>query len=249
MEEKDLYDPIGEWFIKNKDCQKDEFSPGYLKNIRIIERFQPDVFAIKYKPTPRPAIRFCGFIVEVKENEKGLSEMIGKVIRNMKKISNPDISSGGVHILKFYIAYPTDKISNEIFEICEEHGIGILRLDVVEESNINVYEELKPKKELKLNGISNSAMQSPGVFKDAINFIDAPLNTKRSYLGQFFQRPSKLYDKFIRPIKEGERLQGCRFCGRKFKVKELKILEAKEGNYYCCSECFDKHSGNPANNP
>jgi len=240
MEEKQLYDPIGEWLIKNKGCQQDEFSQGYLKNRRIIEGFQPDVFAIRYEPTDRPAIRFHGFIVEVKENENGLNEMIGKVIRNMKKMLDPDISSGGVHTLEFYIAYPIDKVSNEIFELCEEHGIGILRLDVIDKSNINVYEVLEPKKEIQLNGISNSAMQNPGSFENAINFIDAPLNRKRSYLGEFFQRPSKLYDKFIRPIKEGERLQRCRFCRKKLRVKELKILETREGNYYCCPECFEK---------
>ncbi|MHA1665517.1 MAG: hypothetical protein ACTSVW_06750 [Candidatus Njordarchaeales archaeon] len=192
MNEEQLYDPIGKWLINEKGCQRDEYSQGYLKNIQIGD-VRPDVFAIRYEIiTDRtyPVIHFHGYVVEVKGDEKGLNELIGKIIRTKRRVKTSEEWMFGLHTVRFYIAYPTDQVSSEIFEICEEEGIGILRLQVIDESTINVYEVLEPK-EVSLNGISHSSQRSPGVFEDSMNSI--------SYLRQMFQRPSRLYNDFIRP--------------------------------------------------
>ena len=79
---------------------------------------------------------------------------------------------------------------SEIFKIGEKEGIGILRLQVIDQKTVHVYEVLKPK-EIILCGMSHSSQRSPGVFENSMKEIN--------YLKQMFQRPSKLYDDFIRP--------------------------------------------------
>jgi hypothetical protein len=158
-----------------------------------VGNIRPDILAIKYEIiTDRvcPVIHFHGYVVEVKGDEKGLNELIGKIIRTKRSVKTSEEWMFGLHTVRFYIAYPTEQVSSEIFEICEEEGIGILRLQVIDETTTNVYEVLQPK-ELLLNGISHSSQRSPGVFEDSMNNV--------SYLRQMFQRPSKLYDDFIRP--------------------------------------------------
>jgi hypothetical protein len=48
MREKQLYDPIGEWLIKEKGCQRDKYSQGYLKDV-LIGDFKFDVLGIRYE--------------------------------------------------------------------------------------------------------------------------------------------------------------------------------------------------------
>lgn len=192
MKEEQLYDAIGKWFVREKGCQQDEYSQGYLKNIQI-GNVRPDVLAIRYEIiTDRvyPVIHFYGYVVEVKCDDKGLNELIGKIIRTKKVATTSEDWMDGMHTVRFYIAYPTEQVSSDIFEICEKEGVGILRLQVVENGIVNIYEVLKPK-QITLNGLSHSSQRSPGTFKDSINRIN--------YLRQMFQRPSKLYDDFIRP--------------------------------------------------
>ncbi|MEA1965459.1 MAG: hypothetical protein U9O41_10130 [Candidatus Aerophobetes bacterium] len=202
MKEYELYDWIGKWLVREKGCQQDGYSQGYLKRVQIAD-FQPDVVAIRYEVIKEDrrlsVIHFHGHVVEVKKDERGLNEMIDKVVRNLKKARNYEIgwlenaSSDGLHIIRFYIAYPTESIANEIFEICEENGIGILRLQIVDSSKIYVYEVLKPK-EIKLNGMAHSSMRSRGIFGGQMRKINC--------LKQMFQRPSKLFDDLIRPTLE-----------------------------------------------
>ena len=130
-----------------------------------------------------------GYFVEVKGNENGLNELVGKVMRIITKVKTSEEFMGGIHTIKFYIAYPTEQVSKDIFNICEHNGIGILRLQITDENKIEIYEVLKPK-EMILNGMPNSCQKSPGTFEDAINQIN--------YMKQMFQRPSKLYNDFIR---------------------------------------------------
>ncbi|MCD6317769.1 hypothetical protein J7M02_01725 [Candidatus Aerophobetes bacterium] len=202
MTEYEIYDWLGKWLIQEKGCQQDEYSQGYLKGVQIAD-FRPDVVGIRYEIIKEdrvfPVIHFHGYVVEVKKNERGLNEMIGKVIRNLRKAKNHEIgwyenaSSDGLHTIRFYIAYPAESVTNDIFEICEENGIGILRLQIIDNSKVYVYEVLKPE-EIKLNGMAHSAMRSPGVFEGEMKKINC--------LRQMFQRPSELFDDFIRPALE-----------------------------------------------
>jgi len=192
MKEEVLYDAVGKWFVDEKGCQQDEYSQGYLKNIQIGD-VRPDILAIRYEIlTDRtyPVIHFHGYVVEIKGDEKGLNELIGKIIRIKRQAKTSEEWMCGLHTVRFYIAYPTEQVSSDIFEICENDGIGILRLQVINENIVNIYEVLEAK-EITLNGMSHNSQRSPGVFEDSINSIN--------YLKQMFQRPAKLYEDFIRP--------------------------------------------------
>jgi len=206
MKEKQLYDPIGKWFIEERGCQRDEYSQGYLKNVKVGD-IRPDVFAIRYEVITDgvyPVIHFHGYITEVKGDETGLNGLIGKIVRVKRRVKTSNEWMRGLHSVKFYIAYPTEQVPSEIFEICEKEGIGILRLQVIDQKTVHIYEVLKPK-EIILCGMSHSRQRSPGVFENSMRKIN--------YLKQMFQRPSKLYDDFIRPQIEKYR-------------KELKIRQA-----------------------
>jgi hypothetical protein len=189
MEEKRFYDPIGGWLIRKKGCQRDEYSQGYLKTVQV-ENIIPDVFSIRYEIIDNvyPAIHFHGYLVEVKKSEKGLDNLIGKVIRTKSRVEISEEWMWGLHTVRLYIAYPTEQVSRDVFEICEKEGIGILRLQVNDE--VNIYEVLESK-EIMLNGMAHSRQRSIGTFIDGMNEI--------SYLRQMFQQPWKLYDDFIRP--------------------------------------------------
>ena len=221
MEEKRFYDPIGKWFIREKDCQRDKYSQGYLKNV-LVGDIRPDVSAIRYEViTDRvfPVIHFHGYVVEVKSDEKGLNELLGKIISTKRRAKTLEEWASGLHTVKFFIAYPAEQIPAEIIEICERQDIGILRLQIVAENHVNIYEFLEPKKATPLNGMANSSQSSPGVFENSMNRI--------SYLRQMFQKPLKLYDDFIRPKIEEYK--------KKSKRKEaIDHIKDKEGREACC---------------
>lgn len=202
MREEELYDTVGEWFVKNKGCQQDEYSQGYLKNVKIGD-VRPDVLAMRYevdRDRSVPVIDFHGFVVEVKSDESGLNDLVGKVFRTKGKVIKQEKPhykdwSFGFDTLGFYIAYPTEKVSPEIFEMCENDGIGILRLQTTGNGLVNVYEVLKPEKiDEQLQGVSRRKQESPGNFVSWMNSIN--------HLKQMFQRPEKLYEDFIRPGKD-----------------------------------------------
>jgi hypothetical protein len=194
MKEERLYDSIGQWLIKEKGCQRDKYSQGYLKNVTIGD-FRFDVVGIKYEVIHGHInhLDFHGYIVEVKGDETGLDELIGRMIRVKEGIENHSMIEHfrGLDTVELYIAYPTEQVKTEIFSICEREGIGILRLQVVDDETVYVYDVgIKPKK-LLTGGISHATQRSPGNFERAINEI--------SYLRQMFQRPSDLFEDFIRP--------------------------------------------------
>jgi len=139
MEEK-FYEPIGEWFVRKKECQKDEFSLGYniRKKVGDAGR-QFDVVAMHYEPVKDneiPSFTFIGHIVEVKDNERKAEQDIGKLSNALK--SSNDFLETGFNTLFFYVAYPAEFASKSMEETCRANKIGILLLD---QTSVNVEEE------------------------------------------------------------------------------------------------------------
>jgi hypothetical protein len=217
MREKQLYDPIGEWLIKEKGCQRDKYSQGYLKDV-LIGDFKFDVLGIRYEIVHGYInhLDFHGYIVEVKGDESGLDELIGKVIRVKEGIEGHSMIEHfcGLDTVELYIAYPTEQVKPEILSICEREGIGILRLQIVNEETVHVYDVgIKPK-EIHTGGIPHADQKSPGTFESAINEF--------SYLRQMFQRPSNMFEDLIRPSIEEYYTQ--------LKLKELRgYVRNREG--------------------
>ena len=54
MEEKELYNSIGKWLIKEKGCQQNEYSQGYLKDIKI-DDIRPDAVSYTHLTLPTKA--------------------------------------------------------------------------------------------------------------------------------------------------------------------------------------------------
>jgi len=180
-----------------------------LKDVQI-GNFRFDVLGIRYEIIHGYInhLDFHGYIVEVKGDESGLDELIGKVIMVKEGIEDHSIIEHfrGLDTVELYIAYPTEQVKTEILRICEREGIGILRLQIVGEKTVYVYDVgIKPK-EIHTGGISHGTQRSPGTFESAINEI--------SYLRQMFQRPSDMFEDLIRPSIEEYNAQ--------LKLKELR---------------------------
>jgi len=206
MGEEVFYDPIGNWLAREKGCVRDNYSQGYVKNIQT-GGTRPDVVGIRYEVIEQEStnvIHFHGYVVEVKDDQtkpNGLSaaklnELLGKAMRT-KELAERQAEEwqSGLNTVTFYIAYPFEQVSQEVFAICEREGIGILRLERVDDDRIHVYEVpgVRPK-QIRLQGISHGCQQTPGCFIPAIE--------KNPLLRRVFQVPSKLYYDLIKPKRE-----------------------------------------------
>lgn len=97
--ESDYYDIIGEWFIQEKGCQKNKYSKGYAKEVKLSEDTRVDVFGLKYMfyddNDSYNSFKFQGYAVEVKHTpldavsdiEKNYSHLYS---RNAKSKSRTD---------------------------------------------------------------------------------------------------------------------------------------------------------------
>ena len=213
MKEADLYDAIGKWLVKNKIGEQ-KYSQGYLKDVKINDE-RVDVLSIKYellKNRERPALHFHGYMVEVKMNEKEVTSIEGRIKRQIL----PSLRRNkGMHTVRFYVAYPAEHVSEEIYKMCEEEGIGLLRLEITEDGKIYIYEipGIKPR-EIELEGIPNGLQNSPGNFEEAIKSV--------GYLRKMFPMPDRLYEEFIRP--------GEKIYEEKIKLRtELDKIQNREG--------------------
>jgi len=197
MKEYELYDWIGKWLIREKGCQRDKYSLGYTCEVEVADRGKyqfdlgrVDVFGIRYEIEKenrvQPVAHFHGYIVEVKIKEDNVNEMLGKVVRDIKRLP-----LGGQDRLSFYIAYPTDNVSDDIISICKDYGIGILKLRIIDDSRVYVNELPQVQPEPKpWQAITNSAQ------KDARYFHDALLEW--NCLLQVIPQPKEFYNNLLR---------------------------------------------------
>lgn len=111
--------------------------------------------------------------------------MLGKVARDIKRLLG-----GGSDSLSFYIAYPTERVPNDIISICKDYGIGILRLRIINDTKVYVDELPQVQAERKSwQAITNNAQRDAGYFHDALlnwscllQTIPQPMNFYNSLL-------------------------------------------------------------------
>lgn len=182
MKEHELYNWIGKWLVKKKGCQRNEYSLGYAPEIEVADREKwrfdlgrVDVFGVRYEiikeNRAQPVTHFHGHVVEVKLKEDDVNEMLGKVIRDIKRLPPGKFvkTSFGGDSLSFYIAYPTERVPNDIISICQDYGIGILRLRIINDTRVYVDELPKAQPKPKpWQAITNSAQRDAGYFHDAL---------------------------------------------------------------------------------
>ena len=197
MKEYELYDWIGRWLIREKGCQRNKYSLGYACEVEVADRGKywfdlgrVDVFGLRYEIAKenrvQPVAHFHGHIVEVKINEDDVNEMLGKVIRDIKRLPR-----GGSDSLSFYIAYPTEVVADDIISICKDYGIGILRLRIIDDSKAYVDELPQIQPEPKHWQAIANADQG-----DVWRFHDALLNW--SCLLQVISQPVEFYNNLLR---------------------------------------------------
>lgn len=189
--EKRFYKPIGEWLIESGKCNRDEYSNGYGMEIEVApgkevsytggqgksyislgdpeDIFRPDVLAIKYEVVaPQyPFIDFHAHCVEVKEKaeKRDLQQVLGKILMVKEGLRRKPY---GFNTMSFYIAYPFEMVNAKLLSNCKKEGVGILRLEQV---NDTVYVYSMPNcgaKPIPTFAIPHSSMRSPGVFEDTI---------------------------------------------------------------------------------
>jgi len=149
MKEYELYDWIGRWLVKEKGCQRNKYSLGYTCGVEVADRGKcqfdlgrVDVFGVRYEILKenrvQPVAHFHGHIGEVKLKEDNVNEMLGKVVRDIKRLPPGKFvkTSFGGDSLSFYIAYPAEVIGNDIISICKDYGIGILKLRIIDDSRV-----------------------------------------------------------------------------------------------------------------
>jgi len=201
--EEVYYDPVGNWLAREKGCVRDNYCQGYLKEVQIGGRIA-DVVGIRYEVLEQEStsvIHLHGYVAEVKGKQTKLEdvsttsvdELLGKTMR-LKKAAEMQSSHWQrvLNTVTFYVAYPFEDVSPEVYAVCQREGIGILRLEHVDDDRVHVYElpGIKPK-QIELQGISHSCQRTPGCFVKAIK--ENPL------LRRMFPAPSKLYYDFIKP--------------------------------------------------
>lgn len=204
MKEHELYDWIGKWLVREKGCQRNEYSLGYAPEVEVADREKRqfnlgrvDVFGIRYEiikeDRVQPVAHFHGHIVEVKLKEDDINEILGKVIRDIKRLPGGKFvkTSFGGDSLSFYIAYPTKVVANDIISVCKDHGIGILKLRIVDDSRVYVDELPQVQPEPKAwQAITNSAQKDAGYFHDAL--------LKWNCLLQVIPQPVEFYNNLLR---------------------------------------------------
>ncbi|MEA1965409.1 MAG: hypothetical protein U9O41_09875 [Candidatus Aerophobetes bacterium] len=183
MKEYELYDWIGRWLVKEKGCQQDKYSLGYTCEVEVADREKyqfdlgrVDVFGIRYEILKenrvQPVAHFHGHIVEVKLKEDNVNEMLGKVVRDIKRLPPGKFvkTSFGGDSLSFYVAYPTKVVADDIISICKDYGIGILKLRIIDDSRVYVDELPQVQPEPKpWQAITNSAQKDIGYFHNALS--------------------------------------------------------------------------------
>jgi len=221
MDETVFYDPVGHWLTLHKGCVSDQYSHGYLKNVKVGTAI-PDVVGVKYEvieEESQAVIHFHAHVVEVKADETGLNDLLGKIVRTKEsaQIQTDDWRSG-LNTVRFYIAYPFDKTPQDVYSFCKKNGIGMLRLERPDDDHINIYELPKTRpEEVKLQGISHRCQQNPGCFVEAIQ--------NDPCLRKMFPAPSDLYYDFIKPKREEYR-ENLKIRAELDKVKSKPAREA-----------------------
>lgn len=178
MDEGELYQPIGEWFIKEKGCQSNDYFLGYTTEPQIPHKHEdrerrPDVVAVRYKrlETKPVSFDFHFHIVEVKAgNSPGqIQNLIGEIETLRNFIDDAVLASDSV---TYYGAIPTVNVPRTLRSWAVENGIGVIGLETSEDRVTvirEVIEALRRDYELKRSEfLSNNDQRSVGKFVGAV---------------------------------------------------------------------------------
>jgi len=195
--ESEYYDIIGEWLIREKGCQKNEYSKGYAKEVELFGNTRVDVFGLNYTfydgNSSYNSFKFNGYAVEVKHTPLDAVNGIGKIteiyLPKMRELTSKRLING-LHTIKYYIAFNGDSTPQDLLTQCRNAGVGILRLHENDVGQIDIQEELAPK-EHSLPAISDRDQQKPRIFERALS--------ETTCINRVIENPRKLFEECLRP--------------------------------------------------
>lgn len=203
MDERDLYQPLGEWLIEVKGCQSNEYFFGYTTEPQIPQKRtdrgrEPDVVAARYerRETKTPTFDFHFHIVEVKAGTapKQIQNLIGEIETLRKFIDDVILAADSV---AYYTAIPTIDVPPTLRSWAEEQGVGVIGLETSDGRVSVIREVIEPSRrtlELKRSEfLSNNDQGSMGTFIEAVE------NT--SILNKILV-PREFFEQEIRPGQE-----------------------------------------------
>jgi len=200
MNERDFYEPIGEWLIENKGCQSNEFFYGYTIDTPVSSEYterrkKPDVIGVSYEraDTEEPRYIFNFNIVEVKSGTEPqqLQNLMGELQSLQHYVENGDLAADKVF---YYMAIPSMNVPPDIQESAESNGVGVLSLEI-RDDYVRVLEK-KPPVERNVENAGRAIPNSDysiGNFKRKIESI--PVLSK-------LMDPSEFFENEIRPEME-----------------------------------------------
>ncbi len=197
---------------KNKKCQH------FLIRTNI-KGHEADVIGLRYKvdwgvpdqPIHKPLFKFHGFIIEVKKNadSQSIFSLRGEIDDAIRKLKKLGSTYDGLHSYRIYMAYPADIINEDTFAFAEEHGVGILRLEILNNNPENLFVD----EVLEAQAKPGQPIPNAQIRQSAWTFEEATKET--GWLYKMLQRPSKIWKDLLGPAhREHDE--------RRFEVAEIK---------------------------
>jgi hypothetical protein len=200
MNERDFYEPIGEWLIENKGCQSNEFFYGYTIDTPISSEYterrkKPDIIGVSYEraDTEEPRYIFNFHIVEAKSGTepRQLQNLMGEIQSLQHYVENGDLAADTV---SYYMAVPSMNVPPDIQESAESNGIGVLSLEI-RDDYVRVVEKNSPTK----RNVENAGRAIPNSDYSSGNFNrkieSTPVLSK-------LMNPDEFFESEIRPEME-----------------------------------------------
>jgi len=196
---KAIQEYTGQWLTKKKDCQKNEYSRGYLTDVQLIDGVRVDVLGVNYQIYTECIIsdflHFHGHAVILARNEEDAAR---KLVR-IQYWKNTALIQGHIHTgldtLCLYLCYPAADSADDIYNVCQKEGIGIL-LQTGKEPLDRAFAEVLSAVPITCTdgsyGIPHKQQCSPGNFEETIR--------RYPHLSRLFNnRPDLIYDAIHRP--------------------------------------------------
>lgn len=194
-----IYETVSKWLEQSKKCITDTYVKGTFVHKKLIPHmndetewrstpFEADVLGIRYEVVPQQtlSIDFYGYTVKIAYSETDLSRVLG----DFQRLKGLPLHFGLGYVF-FYIAYQYDYLKDDIRNVCDHEGIGVLQLQPTERGGFS-FNEIVTANKLKWQGMSYSDQRSYGIFQNAAKRIN--------YINDFLRsHPDKFFNDIMRP--------------------------------------------------
>jgi len=178
MDEKQMYEHIGEWLVSEKGCQSEKFFYGYvidtaIQHKRTEKEYRPDVVAVRYErtETKTPSYKFHFHIVEAKADTDPphIQNLMGEIENLRQHCAHAVLAADTI---SWYVAIPSLEVPHELRNWAQENDVGVIAVESSSGVVTNLRELLPPERKdmgiKRSEFVSNRSQRSPGNFRKAI---------------------------------------------------------------------------------